>query len=65
MNTGMAAFYAPCDKLFPDDGVLGVGELNKPSWVFCELDLSKVHEIKKVEVLNFKDRDLLGKKTGN
>ena len=38
VNTGWAAVYATPDRGFPDDGILARGELNKPGWVYVELD---------------------------
>jgi predicted amidohydrolase len=38
VNIGWAAVYATPDRGFPDDGILAKGELNKPGWVYAELD---------------------------
>ncbi|HWY61022.1 MAG TPA: carbon-nitrogen hydrolase family protein [Rhizomicrobium sp.] len=38
VNVGWAAVYAMPDRGFPDDGILARGELNKPGWIYVELD---------------------------
>ena len=45
-NRGAAAVYGPPDLDFPDDGVLALGELDKPSWVYAEIDLDRVAEVR-------------------
>jgi predicted amidohydrolase len=45
-NRGAAAVYGPPDIGFPDDGVLALGELDRPSWVFAEIDLDRVAEVR-------------------
>ncbi len=55
-NTGTAAFYSTCDHLFPSDGILQKGELNKAGWVYHKLNLDLINEIRKTgQVFNFKD----------
>lgn len=39
MNVGAAGVYAASDNGFPAGGVMALGELNKPQWVFAEVDL--------------------------
>jgi predicted amidohydrolase len=41
-NVGAAGVYAPPDGPFPDDGTVVVGEMNKPCWVYAEIDLDAV-----------------------
>lgn len=41
-NHGAAAIYGPPDGAFPDDGVVAIGELDAPQWVFGEVDLARV-----------------------
>lgn len=56
LNTGRAAVYSTCDKGFPDDGVLAIGELNRPCWVFAELDLALIEEVRENgQVFNFRN----------
>jgi predicted amidohydrolase len=38
-NVGAAGFFGPPDKGFPDDGVLALGDWNKPGWVVSQIDL--------------------------
>jgi predicted amidohydrolase len=53
INLGAAGFFAPPDRLFPADGVLAMGEFNKPGWVYAALDLALLEETRaEGEVLN-------------
>jgi predicted amidohydrolase len=38
-NVGMAGIFAPPDKGFPANGVIALGEMNNPQWVYATLDL--------------------------
>ncbi|MFT3671337.1 carbon-nitrogen hydrolase family protein [Aestuariivirga sp.] len=38
-NTGMAGIFAPPDRGFPPNGVMALGEMNKPQWVTARVDL--------------------------
>jgi predicted amidohydrolase len=38
-NVGMSGIFAPPDRGFPADGVIALGEMNKPQWVTAKLDL--------------------------
>lgn len=40
VNRGLAAAYATPDRGFPDDGVLAQGEVDKPGWVYADLDFA-------------------------
>ena len=54
-NTGQAAVFGPADLGFPADGVVARGELNKPSWIFEMIDLSKIKTVRSNgHVFNFK-----------
>ena len=56
MNVGAAGFFAPPDKKFPGDGVLALGTLNKPEWVYADLDLDLLAEVRRDgDVLNNRD----------
>ncbi len=46
MNCGMAGIFAPSDKGFPPGGVLALGEMNRPQWVYAEVDLDLIAEIR-------------------
>ncbi|MFV0385915.1 carbon-nitrogen hydrolase family protein [Paracoccus sp. (in: a-proteobacteria)] len=43
-NRGRAAFYAPSDGYWPETGVIAEGQMDRPGWVFAEIDLSRVTE---------------------
>lgn len=40
VNIGAAGVFAPPDNHLPDDGVIALGVLNEPQWLFADLDLS-------------------------
>lgn len=46
MNVGAAGVYAASDRGFPAGGVMALGELNKPQWVFAEVDLDLLAEVR-------------------
>ena len=55
-NRGAAAVYGPPDKGFPPSGVVSIGELDQPGWVFGDLDLALVEAVRlDGEVLNHRD----------
>lgn len=45
-NVGAAALYGPPDLGFPDDGVLAVGEINQPGWVYADVDLDAIAKVR-------------------
>jgi predicted amidohydrolase len=45
-NRGAAGIYGPPDLGFPDNGVVALGELDKPMWLFAEIDLAKVDAVR-------------------
>lgn len=45
-NFGAAGFYGPADLGFPDNGVITVGELNVPKWVWAEIDIAKIAQVR-------------------
>ncbi len=45
-NTGMAGIFAPPDKGFPSNGVVALGELNRPQWVTAKVDLDLLAEVR-------------------
>lgn len=45
-NCGMAGIFAPPDKGFPANGVITLGEWNKPMWVTAKLDLDQLAEVR-------------------
>ncbi len=42
VNRGAAAIYGPPDRGMPASGVLAVGEMDAPQWVFAAVDLDRV-----------------------
>lgn len=58
-NTGSAGVFTPCDRGFPDDGVLALGPYSQPAWVIAELDLALVERVRRDgQVLGHRDWDL-------
>jgi predicted amidohydrolase len=45
-NHGLAAVFAPPDGGFPEDGVLAAGEMDRPGWVFTELDPARIEAVR-------------------
>jgi len=57
-NVGVAAVYTPVDRGFPANGVLAVGKLNQPQWVYAALDLAEVTRVRQEgQVFNHRDWD--------
>ena len=46
VNTGQAAFYAPPDLGFTDDGILTQGLINSEGWVYMLLDLGLISKVR-------------------
>lgn len=58
VNTGAAALYGPPDRGFPDDGVLALGDMDRPQWVYGEVDPAAVERVRREgQVFNFRDWD--------
>ena len=56
VNIGAAAIYTPVDRGFPDDGVLAIGTLNAPQWVFADIDPANIARVRREgQVFNFRD----------
>ncbi|SON56971.1 Nitrilase [Hartmannibacter diazotrophicus] len=45
-NRGAAGIYGPPDIGFPDDGVVAIGEIDRPAWVLGEVDLDRVSAVR-------------------
>lgn len=45
-NVGAAAAYAPPDIGLPENGVIAIGEMNKPGWVYADLDLARIRAVR-------------------
>lgn len=41
-NVGAAGVFGPPDLGFPEDGVVALGRMDEPMWVYAELDISAV-----------------------
>lgn len=46
VNRGAAAVYGPPDRGMPAEGVVTIGELDIPRWVFAEIDLARVADLR-------------------
>jgi len=46
MNVGAAGVYAASDTGFPAGGVIALGELNRPQWVYAEVDLDLLEQVR-------------------
>lgn len=46
VNRGAAAVYGPPDRGMPASGVLAMGEMDAAQWVFAEIDLAQVDELR-------------------
>ena len=56
VNIGAAAIYTPVDYGFPDNGVLAIGELNATQWVYADIDLASIANIRQTgQVFNYRD----------
>lgn len=55
INFGQASVFVPSDLGFPDSGVIAQGELNKSQWVYANIDLSLIDQVRNNgTVFNFK-----------
>jgi len=43
------AVYTPVDYGYPDDGVLAIGELNRPQWVYADIDFLSMNDMQQDE----------------
>ncbi len=56
VNVGAAGVFTPIDYGFPDDGILALGELNVPGWVYADIDLASVERVRaEGQVFNHRD----------
>jgi len=46
VNTGAAAIYGPPDVGFPDTGVIAQGAMNVPGWVYGDVSLEVIREVR-------------------
>lgn len=55
-NTGQAACFTTCDDGFPEDGVLVSGLLNQAQWVYAEIDIRLIEQVRNQgHVFNYKN----------
>lgn len=45
--TGTGGVFGPPDRGFPADGVMAIGEMGKPGWTYCDIDLNAIKEVRK------------------
>ena len=45
-STGAAGMFVPADHAFSETGVLAEGALDRPQWVYAEVDLARLREVK-------------------
>jgi predicted amidohydrolase len=56
VNRGAAGIFGPPDRGLPEDGVIACGEVDAAQWLFGEIDLSRVAELRRDGgVLNTRD----------
>ena len=56
VNVGAAGVYAPADYGCPPDGIVAIGTLNEPGWVFADLDLDASARVRtEGQVFNHRD----------
>jgi predicted amidohydrolase len=47
INTGAAGLYGPPDVGFPDNGIIAMGEMNQPGWVYAEIHPARVGSVRR------------------
>ncbi len=56
VNCGAAAVYTPVDNGFPEDGILAMGEYNQSQWLYADLDVKKMIQVRETgQVFNYHD----------
>lgn len=46
VNVGAAAIYVPMDRGLPADGILAMGEIDRPQWVHATVDLQMLQQVR-------------------
>jgi predicted amidohydrolase len=46
VNLGTAGVFAPPDNHFPDDGVIAIGAMDGPQWLYADLDLTLLRDVR-------------------
>ncbi len=58
INVGAGGVYTPVDRGYPDDGVLQQGGYNDCGWIYQDLDLGGLAEVRESgQVFNYRDWD--------
>ncbi|MFL4468522.1 carbon-nitrogen hydrolase family protein [Tateyamaria armeniaca] len=58
-STGAGGIFGPPDRGFPDTGIIALGELNVPGWVYGDVDVAAIAEVRRDGVvLNRRHWDL-------
>jgi predicted amidohydrolase len=47
VNVGAAGIFAPPDLGMPADGIVALGEMDKPGWTYADLDLDTLAELRR------------------
>jgi predicted amidohydrolase len=56
INRGAAGIFGPPDGAFPDDGIVALGQIDAGQWLFGEIDLARVSNLRgSGAVLNTRD----------
>ncbi len=64
-NHGRAGVFGPVDYGFASDGVVAIGTLDQPGWVYADLDLASLTRVRAAgQVTNHADWDLPGHASG-
>lgn len=63
INYGYAGFYATPDKNLPEEGIILLGEVQKPSWVYQTLDFDLLEQVRADgQVFNYRDQQSIATK---
>jgi len=63
INIGRASIYTPVDYGFPANGILAEGQDDQPGWVYADLDLAAIENVRNNgQVFNYRDWPEQGKK---
>lgn len=64
VNVGSAAVFCPADRGLPDDGVVAMGSLDEPQWLYAELDFSALEAVRRdgqvLNHLHWPEHEILG-----
>ncbi len=61
VNVGAAGVYGPPDRGFPDDGIVALGAMSEPGWVYAEIDTDRAEQVRaNGQVFNYRHWDEQG-----